>query len=86
MHIGADGQVICQAGGIWQVEAPGAQPRPIISNGPEEDVRHADIVAQGRFVYAVQERHDKEQGEPRNRLVRVDMSPGGGGQCQVVVS
>ncbi|KAI3413636.1 hypothetical protein GPALN_011125 [Globodera pallida] len=83
------GPLICHSGGIWQLPAPGADPKAIVesegSDGNKNQIlRHADIVSHGHFVYAVQQIHSKddESADPVNRLVRADLR--GGGQCQVV--
>jgi hypothetical protein len=63
---------ICHGGGISELDAPLAAPRPIVQNKEGEDVRHADPVFHDKFIYAVQERHEGK-AEPKNCVVRLNV-------------
>lgn len=67
-----DSRVYISTGrGIFELQEPGAEPIAILENGPNEDVRYADLFIHGCYIYAVEEAHTGP-GEPKNSLIRVN--------------
>jgi hypothetical protein len=70
---------ISHNGAVYELLGPlQSPPRPVTQYPSGKDIRHADLFAHGKFIFAVQERHAQEEAgtEPQNLLVRVDAESG----------
>lgn len=67
------GILVANNGGIYEIDKPLANPKPIIEY-KEADIRHADFYVHTDFVYAVREIHKSENDAPENLLIRARIS------------
>uniref|UniRef100_A0A914C1K4 Peptidase S9 prolyl oligopeptidase catalytic domain-containing protein n=1 Tax=Acrobeloides nanus TaxID=290746 RepID=A0A914C1K4_9BILA len=67
------GILVANNGGIYEIDKPLANPKPIIEY-KEADIRHADFYVNTDFVYAVREIHKSENDAPENLLIRARIS------------